>query len=75
MRVDLAQRGRRRCLVRSELGDLALGLFMIALHLGSEVSRSLLRASGTLAKCRKLDLDLLPLGVLPNSRLSYVSTC
>jgi hypothetical protein len=61
VRLDLAQRGRRRGVVLSELGDLALGQFHMALQLRSEVRSSLLRASGTLAKCCKLDLDLLPL--------------
>ena len=48
-------------MVFPELGDFALGLFSMVLQLGGKVSRSLLRTDGALAKCRKLELDFLPL--------------
>ena len=55
----MAQRGRRCRVAVSKLGDLALGLFLLALQLGGEVRCPLFRAGGALAQGGQLDLSLL----------------
>ena len=66
----MAQRGRRCRVAVSQPGDIALGLFLLALQLGGEVRRPLFRAGGALAQGGQLDLSLLLLARPGDRRVS-----
>jgi hypothetical protein len=52
-RLELAQRSGRRRLALAQLCDLAFGLLLVALQLGSKICRAVLVPGGALSKSRK----------------------